>query len=515
MSVRGPDAQPGTAPAAVPAGGTALPSWLAATLVFLSSGAVLVLEVLSLRLIAPYIGVTLETSTSVIGAALAAIAFGAWMGGRVADLADPRKLLGPVLLLAGAATLLVLPLVRWTGRLAGGSDVSSVLLLATAAVFIPAALLSAVTPLVVKLQLGDLARTGSVVGRYSGIGTLGAILATFATGFVLVATLPSTAIVLGLGAVLVAAGLAVLVLLGLGAARGPGGPAILGVFVLLGSLTVLAPNPCQVETAYHCARVVADPSREGGRTLELDTLRHSYVDLDDPTHLEFRYVQAIASLADALRPPGAPVQALHLGGGGMTVPRYLAATRPGSESLVLEIDPGVVELDQQELGLRTGADLRVEVIDARVGLARQPDEAYDLVVGDAFGGVAVPWHLTTAETVRDVDRVLRADGVYVANVIDNPPNALVRAEVATFRTVFPYVAVVAAPEDLRGASGGNFVLLGSARPLPLDALRARLAERGTGYAVAAGEDAARFAGSAQPLTDERAPVDQLLNPYGS
>ena len=513
MSTRGTDVQADAPGGADASGSGALPPWLAGVLVFLSSGSVLVLEVLSLRLVAPYIGVTLETSTSVIGAALAAIAFGAWVGGRVADLADPRKLLGPALVLAGAATLLVLPLVRWTGRFDRSGDIGGVLLLATAAVFVPAALLSAVTPLVVKLQLGDLARTGSVVGRYSGIGTLGAIVATFATGFILVATLSSTAIILGLGGLLLAAGLAVLVLLGLGALRGPGGPAMLGAFVLLGSLTALAPDPCEVETAYHCARVVEDPAREGGRTLELDTLRHSYVDLDDPTHLEFRYIQGIASLADVLRPPGAPVQALHLGGGGMTLPRYLAATRPGSTSLVLEIDAGVVELDRRELGLRTGPDLQVEVVDARVGLARRPDAAYDLVVGDAFGGVAVPWHLTTVETVREVARVLRPDGVYAANVIDNPPNALVEAEVATFRAVFPHVAVVAAPEDLRGASGGNFVLLGSARPLPLDALRARLSERGTGYAVAAGQEAARFAADARPLTDEHAPVDQLLNPY--
>ena len=501
----------GSPPVAPP---RALPDWLAAALVFVASGAVLVLEVLSLRLLAPYMGLTLETSTSVIGAALAAIAVGAWMGGRVADAADPRRLLAPALVVAGIATLLVLPLVRWAGRLLAGPDVSGVLLLATVAVFIPAALLSAVTPLVVKLQLGDLSRTGSVVGRYAGIGTLGAIVATFATGFVLVAALPSTVIVLALGALLVGAGAVVGVLLRTGTPRGrPGTGLALAGAGLLGGLTLLAPNPCTVETAYHCATVVTDASRPTGRTLQLDTLRHSYVDLADSTHLQFGYVQAIASVADVLRPAGQSVQALHLGGGGMTLPRYLAATRPGSSNQVLEIDAGVVNLAQRELGARTGSDLQVEVVDARVGLRRAPAGRYDLVVGDAFGGIAVPWHLTTVETVRDVARVLRPDGVYAVNVIDYPPNAFAEAEVATLREVFAHVAVVTRPPALHGRAGGNFVLLGSPAPLPLDALRARLAERNPTLALAAGEEVARFSGDAIPLTDDHAPVDQLLTPY--
>ena len=508
-----PRREPGARPAAGPRGRPpALPWGLAGTVVFLAAAAVLVLEIVALRLIAPYVGVTLQTNTAVIGAALGAIALGAWTGGRLADRTDPGRLLGPLLLLGAGLTMLVVPLVRWAGEATRGSaDASAVLLLAMAAVFAPAALLSAVTPMVVKTQLTDLGETGTVVGRLSGIGTLGGILATFATGFLLVAALPSTVIVLGVG---VAVGiLGVVVLAHRGRRRAADGARLpaagLALLPVSAALLVAAPRACDVETAYHCARVVADPDRPTGRTLVLDTLRHSYVDLADPGHLEFEYVRAIASLADVFRPAGAPVAALHVGGGGATLPRYLEATRPGGRGLVLEIDGGVVELDRSRLGLRTGPSLDVRVGDARTGLAALPGAEWDLVIGDAFGGVAVPWHLTTRETAGQVRRVLGPGGIYAMNVIDCPPDRFARAEIATLRAVFGHVALMAAPVTVAGTGGGNHVLLASTEPLPLDALARRLAERGP-WVVAGEAETVRFAGTARVLTDDYAPVDQLV-----
>jgi spermidine synthase len=146
--------------------------------------------------------------------------------------------------------------------------------------------------------------------------------------------------------------------------------------------------------------------------LVLDTLRHSYVDLDDPQYLEFTYVRAMASALDAVAPAPRPVDALFLGGGGFTLPRFLAASRPGSRSLVHEIDRDVVALARQRLGLRTGPADGVEarVGDARLGLFEAPPASRDVVVGDAFGQISVPWHLTTREVAQQVRRVLRPGG---------------------------------------------------------------------------------------------------------
>jgi spermidine synthase len=491
----------------------ALPDWVAAGVTFLASGSVLVLEVVGLRLIAPYVGITLQTSTAVIGFALAAIALGAWAGGAAADRTDPRRLIAPLLVAGGALVVAVLPLVRFAGSLLTGAQAGNVLVLAAVAVIVPAALLSAVPPMVVALQLGNLAETGSVVGRLSGIGTLGGIVATFATGFVLVAVLPGSVILVGTGVVVVLAGLVLAVLL---RRRAPGVVGRLPVALLVLAvgtpvLAALAPTPCERETAYHCARVEADG--DTGRVLRLDTLRHSYVDLADPTHLEFEYVRAIAAVTDVLAPAGQPLSALHLGGGGLTLPRYLAEVRPGTVSRVLEVDPGVVELDTDELGLQTSEQLQVRVGDARVGLQDEPAGERDLVVGDAFGGLSVPWQLTTVEALRLVENALTADGVYAVNLIDHPPLAFVRAELATLGQVFPEVLLLARAPVVAGEDGGNVVAVASRRPLPAEEIAAALAGQELAWQVVGGTELSAFVGDSDVLTDDFAPVDQLLTPY--
>ena len=481
----------------------------AAALVFFSSGAVLVLEILSLRLVAPYLGLTLETSTAIIGFALGAIAAGAWFGGQLADRQPPQRLLGPVLLGAGILVLFVGPTVRWVGELVRGGDVGAVLLMAAVAVFAPAALLSAVTPMVVKLRLATLTETGTVVGRLSGIATLGALVATFVTGFLLVAAIPTSVILLGLGGGLIVAGAILVVKLkGAAALAGPLAIALLGVGAAL-----VAPTPCDVETAYHCARVVPDEERAGGRTLQLDTLSHSYVDLDDPTYLRFSYIRAFASVVDGTLPSGS-VRAVHLGGGGLTFPRYLRATRPGSQSLVFEIDQGVLDLDVEQLALSRDDELAVEIRDARTGLRSQPSSSRDLVVGDAFGGLTVPWHLTTRELVTDIRRVLTPDGVYVVNVIDYPPLRFARAEIATIAETFPYLVVIARPAVLGQTEGGNMVIAASEAAFPVEEIEAQLAERAPELALLADPaEVAAYVGGASVLTDDFAPVDQLVTTH--
>ncbi|WP_410814399.1 fused MFS/spermidine synthase [Micromonospora sp. 067-2] len=508
-------APPTSSAPSVPVTGRALPNGLAAFLVFFASGAVLVLETVALRLVGPYIGVTLQVTSSVIGIALAAIAYGAWTGGWLADRRDPRGLLAPALVLAGIATAVTLPVVRYAGEVLRGGAASAILLLVALAVFVPAALLAAVTPLVVKLQLADLRRTGQVVGRLSGIGTLGGITATFLTGFVLVAALPSSVIVLALAVALGLAGIGLGWYLRRQAPSELPGPArtraALAVLGLVGAgLTTVAPNPCDIETAYHCARVTSDPNRPSGRTLLLNSAQHSYVDLADPKHLEYAYTKWIGAVADVAGPAGQRLDALHLGGGGFTVPRYLTATRPGTDNLVFEIDGGLVELDERELGVRQGPELRTVVGDARMLVVGGPTDSRDLVVGDAFGHLVVPWHLATREMAAEVRRVTRPGGVYVQNVIDYPPLRFIRAELATVAAEFAHVALIAPPEALAEQRGSNFVLVGSDAPLPLDALRARLNEVDGRVSLLSGPELKDFVGAAMVLTDDYAPVDQLL-----
>jgi spermidine synthase len=484
--------------------------YAAAALVFGASASVLVVEVVSLRLLAPYLGLTLETSTLVIGVALAAIAMGSWAGGRAADLMPPRRLLGPLLAVSGVAVAAT----PFAVRAAGAIDVGVLLMLvSTFAIMVPGTTLAAVTPMVTKLRLTSLNETGTIVGRLSAIGTTGAIVGTVVTGFILISRLPVSGIMVGLGAVLV--GAAALVEWRVRGWRSAVAPAVL--VVIGGGAIVVAPGGCDVETTYHCALVVTDPDRASGRVLMLDGAPHSYVDLDDPTYLQFDYAKVVVSAIDTAYPEGLPLRVYHIGGGGLTLPRYLEQVRPGTSSLVSEIDPGVVKIDTEQLELKTGHGIEVRVEDARLGIGRLADDSHDLVLGDAFGGVSVPWHLTTREMVREIARVLTEEGVYVINLLDYGPLGFARAEVATLTEAFDHVALATEADTLTQGekAGGNLVVIASNRPLDIASIGTRISERSADWQVITGAELAAWTGDAAVLTDDHAPVDQLLSPYVS
>ncbi len=172
----------------------------------------------------------------------------------------------------------------------------------------------------------------------------------------------------------------------------------------------------------------------------------------------------------------------------------------------------MVELGRRELGVDEIPGVDVRIGDARTLLAALPAASADVVVGDAFGARSVPWHLATAEFVADVHRVLRHDGVYVLNVIDHDPWQLLAAEVATLAAPVP---ARRAPGPARAARAGRRRERRARRLRPPDRRRrARGAGRGPRRARSVLDDAARparFAGDAPVLTDDWAPVDQLMS----
>lgn len=471
-------------------------------LVFFTSAAVLVLEILAQRLLAPYLGISLEVITGVIGVILAGIAVGAWAGGRLADRIDPARLLGPILVLGGLTGLAAPLVVDLIGPAVGTTNPVSIVFLTTLGFFAPAAVLSAVPPVVVKLRLATLAETGTVVGSYSAIGTAGGIFGTFATGFFLIAAFPTRPIVIAVGGLLILVGVTI---------WHASIPARLGASVVGGALvTALAlfGGPCDYETTYSCADVVVDPNRPTGRTLILDQVSNSYVDLADPTHLEFRYARVIEDVIDATFPDGA-IDAVSVGGGGFTFDSYLKATRPGSRNMTLEIDRLLIDIGHLELGL--AEDAQVVIDDARRSLDEVPEGWADLIIGDAFSGLSVPWHLTTVEFIEEIASRLRTGGIYTMNVIDYGDLDFVRSELASLREVFDHVAVFAPATYLAGEAGGNFVLVASSTAIPVEDISAGIAARGGSEAAAAGETLTNFIGEARPLTDDYAPVDQMID----
>jgi spermidine synthase len=197
-----------------------------------------------------------------------------------------------------------------------------------------------------------------------------------------------------------------------------------------------------------------------------------------------------------------------IGGGGFTLPGYVHATRPGSRNTVLEIDPKLVEIGREHLALTDEIDVVVD--DARISLRDLPAGEADVVIGDAYSGASVPWHLTTLEYTSQISEVISPGGVYALNVIDYGRLDFVRAEAATLREVFSHVALFAPPDYITGAAGGNYVLVASDSPIDLEAMEAATFDRGGIEIGIEGEDLDRFIGDAVILTDDFAPVDQML-----
>ncbi|WP_098011666.1 spermidine synthase [Streptomyces sp. sk226] len=261
------------------------------------------------------------------------------------------------------------------------------------------------------------------------------------------------------------------------------------------------PIPVIREVDCGTARLLPDVDRDRAWLLTVDDAPQSYVDLDDPHHLEFEYVRRLAHVVDGAGEPGAPLDVLHLGGGALTLPRYVAATRPGSRQDVVDADRELLRLVGERLPLPAGSGIALHAADARERLEAAAPASVDLLVADVFGGSRVPAHLTSVEYARAAGRALREDGVYAANLADSAPFAFLRSQLANFAGVFPELALIAEPAVLRGRRFGNVVLLASYAPLDTASLVRRCAADAFPARVTHGPALARFTGAARPVAD--------------
>lgn len=192
-------------------------------------------------------------------------------------------------------------------------------------------------------------------------------------------------------------------------------------------------------------------------TLVLSGHEQSQLDPTDASRLPYEYVRRIGSVLDLAAPPGTPVTALHLGAGALTIPRYLAATRPGSAQTVVELDGALLRFVLEQLPLGDTPELLIG--DARAGLARLSGREFDVVVVDVFSGGEVPPHLSEPGFFRAVAALLAPAGVVVVNA---PVRVGAAAhELTGLRAALPHVAAFGAPSVLEARLAGNAVLVGS------------------------------------------------------
>jgi spermidine synthase len=220
-------------------------------------------------------------------------------------------------------------------------------------------------------------------------------------------------------------------------------------------------------------RAVVEPDRfiPGTFQLVVDGTPQSHVNLEDPTQLFFEYVERMGHAIDLVADPGEPITAVHLGAGGFTLPRYIAATRPDSRQQVVELESDLVDLVRRELPLPRGAQIRVRHGDARAVLEKLPAGlrgTVDILVVDIFSGSRTPAHVTSVEFYREAVTLLSPRGMVLVNVADGPPLSFARSQVATLQSVAEDVVAVAETQMLKNRRFGNVVLIGSNSPLPMD-----------------------------------------------
>jgi spermidine synthase len=226
---------------------------------------------------------------------------------------------------------------------------------------------------------------------------------------------------------------------------------------------------------------------------------HSYIDPYDPTYLEFDYVQRIAAIIDTTWETGARITAVHVGGAGMTIPRYIAHTRPTSAQIVLEPDIVLTEEVRAAAPLPKNSGIKVRGVDGITGLAGLRDEYADLVVLDAFAGSRVPAELGTREWFTEVRRVLRGNGTMVMNVTDHVPFSYSRRVLAGIRELFAPVVLGVEPSTLKGRRFGNLVVAAGGA-LDEHELTRRAAGAAFPYRILSGLELDRWAGNVVPYT---------------
>ncbi len=496
-------------------------------IMFIASFCSLVIEMVAGRILAPFVGVSIYTWTSIIGVILAGISIGAYIGGKLVDRFPTRRTLGWLLLLSGITALSIIPL---THLVAGYkfplSLMMRIFLVTTIIFFVPGCILGTISPVVVRLTLKNLDKAGNVIGKIYAMSTLGAIIGTFATGFVLISYMGTRTIILTMGIILILAAVlsgalfrskvtaAIFVVIM--------APLVWGTHHYLYAIPLSEKTYLYRESDYYTIKLTKTMSADGQTELDamvLDNLIHSYVALNDPYHVEYEYERIYADVLKWKFAGDDSFSTLTIGGGGYTFPRWMEIAYPKAHIDVVEIDPEVTKIVYDYLGMPRETRIQSYNTDGR-WFVMNCKAKYDVIFTDAYNDLSIPYHLTTREFMQEMKNIMNPGAIVMSNIIDNFQRGLfLPSYIKTLRSVFgdQNVYLISVSPDFRNTRISTFIVIASNGPLDMkdfqQFVRTHLKGRATAQVVP--EDLMDEFINKRPsiiITDSHAPVDNLIAP---
>ena len=436
--------------------------WKLKILTFVSGTIIMALEIATSRILTPVFGSTIYTWGSLIGVILSGLSLGYFLGGKLADKNPKFEKICGVVFSVGLFTVgipfFASPVVDFTTDVLPVNQYTP--LLATfLLLMLPSVLLGFVSPYVIKLGASSLQNIGNISGSLYSIATIGSIIGTFATVFVLIPSFEVNQIIFGLGIALIATSLIGLKI----------SPKLIAVAVVI--ILIVPWSTMSINTIPHNGTLIYEKDTlfshldviEFGdnRSLYLDGMRHSSMNLTDPLDLVIDYTEYFhlgmlfnSNFKDVL----------FVGGGGFSGPKNFLALYPETKIDVIEIDSDVIDVAKDYFELETSPRLHVFNADARQHLAMF-DKKYDLIILDAYASTYVPYHLLTHEFYQLLEKRLEPDGIIISNLIgsiEGSKSPLVRSAFKTMTETFPVSYVF--PTENKPTNQQNIMIVASNYP---------------------------------------------------
>jgi len=389
--------------------------------VFLCGACLMMMELAGSRVLAPYVGTSIFVWSSLIGVILGSLSIGSWLGGNLADKYQSQLGLALIIVVAGIGILVstIFKDALMYGLHSAATSIAMQAFLGTLVLFaMPSLFLGMVTPYAIKLSFSETGPTGRVVGNLFAISTLGSIVGTFVTGFVLAPLFGSARILM----------LIVLILFMVAIFLVPKKMSLIGagtlILLIIAGFGFLKPQALiikknhgvlDVETSYNRIWIYdkTDSDNRSVKLLRINNATNSAM-YNDSDELVYDYLKFF-HLADRFCPQVESI--LLIGGGAFSFPMDVVRNNPNTTIDVVELDPALEVLASRYF--RREANPRVSIYneDGRVFL-NQTEKKYDVILMDAFQGLnVIPFQLTTVEAVRLIHASLQEDGVVMVNMI--------------------------------------------------------------------------------------------------